>query len=222
MKHIDRLSIPQILQEKQTQWQSQFLQAFHAGTKKRPDSTKYGNPKILDRLKSMSYGKCFYCESSLKGTVREIDHFIEVADAPELAYSWDNLYLSCSNCNDKIPHRDIPVQEVLDPCSDSDEVIQQNITFQEELICAIPGSSKGLKTIKKYRLDSELLDHKRLKWLNTIWKVVYKIQQTMIAEQRQSATHEEKKLLRQFMLPNQPYSLMSEIYIKSHFSKLME
>lgn len=221
MRHIDRLPIPQILQEKHDQWLKQFLDAYNNGTSKRPDSSKYGNPKILETLMSMSFRKCFYCESSLIGQQQEIDHFIEVADDPTLAYTWENLYLSCSNCNKKIPNHVISVTEVLDPCRDSDDVIQQSITFNDELIGAIPGSPKGEKTIQKYRLDSERLDYNRSRWLNKICKEANRIQKAMISQQRQKPTQEEKNALLIFMQPSQPYSLMSEIYIKKYFSNLI-
>ena len=53
MRHIDRLAEPGILTEKKAQWLTDFL----ASGKNRPDSSKYGNKKILDVLNTMSYNK---------------------------------------------------------------------------------------------------------------------------------------------------------------------
>ena len=101
MRHIERLPEPAILKEKHDEWQEKFDKAKKKNSKARPDSSKYGNPKIRKNLEDSSYGKCFYCESKLSGASKEIDHFIEVTINPKMAYTWANLYLSCSNCNDK-------------------------------------------------------------------------------------------------------------------------
>lgn len=147
MRHIDRLPEPQILTDKHDEWQKKFDEKRKNNPNARPDSTKYGNKNIRETLDSCSHFKCFYCEATLKGDLKEIDHFKEVAIAPELAYTWSNLYLSCHNCNDKYSHDVIPLSDVLDPCSDTDDEIKKNITFEDECICAQPDSKKGLQTI---------------------------------------------------------------------------
>lgn len=221
MRHITRLATPDILVRKHDEWQSAFHEAYNSGKVKRPDHSKYAHTQIIDTLGAMSFNKCFYCEGLLKGTTSEVDHFVEVADNPSIAFDWENLYLSCSNCNNKLPHHTIPISDVLDPCKDTDDIIQQNITFHDEIICAVHNSPKGLKTIQKYKLNTEQLDYKRSKWLNVINREAISIQQKMIEEHRTTATSEEKSKLLQFMQANQPYSLMSEIYIKTNFSNLI-
>lgn len=221
MRHIKRFPEPAILKEKQTEWQKKYNAKLDADPHARPDSSKYAHKEIKDTLYAMSYGKCFYCETKLSGGNREVDHFIEVAIDHSKAYEWDNLYLSCSNCNDKMDHNAIPVTEALDPCRDSDEVIQQNITFVDELISAVPGSAKGLNTIKKYRLNTDLLDMRRGQWLKKLLKTVADIEAVMIEEGRNKVTDSEKKTLLRYMSPDQPYSLMSEVYLKTHFPNLI-
>ena len=220
MRHIDRLSIPGILAEKKEEWQAKFEAKRVTSPSARPDSSKYGNPKIRERLEACSCGKCFYCESKLSDTQREIDHFVEVSIAPELAYEWTNLYLSCNNCNDKLSHSEISVEEALDPCRDSDAVIQENITFEDECICSQPGSRIGVNTIRKFRLNSNLLDLKRSKWLQKIMKEALAIRRCMIEEGRKEATKEEKYSLLRYTQPDQPYSLMSEVFLKKNFRHL--
>lgn len=221
MRHIERLSVPAILRLKQQEWQEKYEARLAVDDKTRPDSSKYAHKEIKETLYTMSYGKCFYCESKLTGANKEVDHFIEVAIKPDMAYDWGNLYLACSNCNDKMNHRAIDVTAALDPCRDSDEEIQHNITFVDEQISTVAGSVKGLNTIKKYRLNTELLDMKRSKWLNKLLKEVADIQNCMIVEGRHEATDEERKKLLRYMSPDQPYSLMSEVYLKTHFAKLI-
>ena len=221
MRHIERLPMPAILSDKQAEWQEKYEEKLVENPKARPDSSKYAHKDIRDTLYAMSYGKCFYCETKLSGGNKEVDHFIEVAIDHSKAYEWENLYLACTNCNDKIDHAAIPVTDALDPCRDSDEVIQQNITFVDELISAEPGSQKGLNTIKKYKLDTELLDMKRGQWLNKLLKTVTDIQGNMSSEGRKAVTEEERKRLLRYTMPDQPYSLMSEVYLKTHFARLI-
>lgn len=221
MRHIERLSEPAILKEKQAEWQEKYEAKLAVDPHARPDNSKYAHKEIKDTLYAMSYGKCFYCESKLSGGNKEVDHFVEVAIDHRKAYEWDNLYLSCTNCNDKIDHKAIPVTDALDPCSDSEEEIRNNITFVDELICAVPGSTKGLNTIKKYRLNTDLLDMKRGQWLRKLLKTVADIEAVMIDEGRKSVTDSEKKTLLRYMSPDQPYSLMSEVYLRTHFANLI-
>lgn len=221
MRHIKRLPKPTILKEKQGEWQAKYDAKLAIDPQARPDNSKYAHKEIKDALYAMSYGKCFYCETKLNGGNKEVDHFIEVSIDHSKAYEWENLYLSCTNCNDKIDHQGIPVTEALDPCRDSDEEIHQNITFVDELISAVPGSQKGLNTIKKFKLNTELLDMRRGQWLKKLLKTVADIEGEMIEEGRRTVTEAEKKALLRYMSPDQPYSLMSEVYLKSHFAKLI-
>lgn len=218
MRHIDRLPTPRILSEKQNKWQQKYEQKIAEKPKARPDSSKYAHKDILQQLNSCSFNKCFYCESKLTGTSREVDHYIEVAIDPSGAFEWTNLYLSCNNCNDKLDHNTVPVTEALNPCVDSDEQIQRHITFERECIRSQAGSEKGLNTIRKFRLDSDALDLKRSKWLNKLATIVIEIDNQMREENRTVHSFEEKDRICRFMQSDQPYSLMCEKYIRSYIS----
>lgn len=218
MRHIERLPIPQILANKHDEWQAKYEDKLVANPKARPDGSKYGHKDIRGTLNSCFFKKCFYCESKLTGAFREIDHYIEVSIDQSKAYDWNNLYLSCSNCNDKIDHNVIPVTEALNPCVDSDEEIQRNITFEKECICSQPGSDKGLKTIQKFKLDSDVLDLRRSRWLTKLATQAIQIDNNMKAEKRTVPTEEEKAIIRRFMQIDQPYSLMCEIYIRQNLA----
>lgn len=222
MRHIDRLPKPQILVEKQDAWQEKFNEKRAKNPKARPDSKKYGHPKIREMLNSCSHYKCFYCETIIKNEIQEIDHFKEVALAPELAYTWENLYLSCHKCNDKIAHDAIPVEKVLDPCKDSDEEIQKNITFEGECIHALPGSEKGLTTIKKFHLNSDALDLKRGRLLNVLKNKIIDFQKKGMQEQRKELTPKEKQQLLTFTQHDRPYSLMCEIYLRKYLPEIFQ
>lgn len=218
MRHIDRLPEPQILSKKKEEWQCKFEQKLAGNPKVRPDASKYGHEDIRKLLNVCSFNKCFYCESYLVGANQEIDHYIEVAIEPSLAFEWTNLYLSCSNCNDKLDHNSIPVTNVLNPCVDTDEEIKNHITFEKELICSQKTSEKGLKTIQKFRLSSQVLDLKRSKWLTKLTTKAIDIMNKMHEEHRTTYTQEEKDVICRFMQKDQPYSLMCEVFIRKNLA----
>ena len=220
MRHIERLPKPAILREKEAEWQEKYEEKLAENPKARPDNSKYAHRQITDTLYAMSYGKCFYCETKLSGGNKEVDHYVEVALDHSKAYDWSNLYLACTNCNDKLDNEAIPVTEALDPCTDSDEEIKQCITFEREQICSVDGSVKGLNTIRKFKLNTDLLDLKRSRWLNNLLLDATRIHSQMIAEGR-PASDEERKIIRRYMSPEQPYSLMCEVFIKTELSDLM-
>jgi len=49
------------------------------------------------------------------------------------------------------------------------------MSFVDEQICAVKGAEMGQNTIKKYRLNFELLDMKRGKWLNKLQQEIIQI-----------------------------------------------
>jgi hypothetical protein len=156
MIYIKRLPKPAILVQKEAEWTENFLNS----EKKRPDNSKYAHPEIKQQLHTMSFNKCFYCERILKGVPKEIDHYIEVADEKgrELAYNWENLYLACDNCNNKVPHKNIAVTAALNPCKNTNEEIAQHLTFEDEIITTVNHSEIGLNTIQKFRLNSGIFE----------------------------------------------------------------
>lgn len=221
MRHIDKGSEPEYLTKHKDKWLEAFLEniKMHPNDKKyqRPDSNKYAHPKIKDVLWSASYGKCFYCECSLCGNSKEVDHFIEVAERKDLAFDWNNLNLSCDLCNNKRPNKDIPVDKVLDPCKDSDEEIQNCITFNGEYIREVNNSDKGRQTIKKYQLDSELQNHRRLKHLGKLMKEIISLLNC-----KSTMTEEDKEKLRSWTYPTAPYSYMVEVYLKDALPQIFK
>jgi len=108
----------------------------------------------------------------------------------------------------------IPTNEVLDPCIHDDSFIQEHLRFNKELVEPNNNSYLGLKTIKKYRLDTELLDHKRLKQLSLFQDVLLKIKNQQVLENRQNFTFEEKSIVDSFKRIDNPYSLMFIVLFK--------
>lgn len=209
MRHLTRLAEPVILQQNHAQWTQEYL----ASGKPRPAPHRYGHVDIQNTLMGISTTKCFYCERKLKGIRKEIDHLIEVSERKDLAYTWSNLYLACSNCNKKLNNLNIPVANVLDPCHHSDNAIQDSLTFDEEVIRVKNNSTIGLQTIRKYRLDSDAMDHARCKALKDFYKDLSIIQGKMVNEQR-SMTDAEIESLKRYAYPDSTFSLMFKVLLE--------
>jgi uncharacterized protein (TIGR02646 family) len=75
----------------------------------------YSDPVVKDALIKLFYGKCAYCESLFAHVYSgDVEHFrpkLEITEAVNpkpgyywLASEWNNLLLSCRNCNQKLAH----------------------------------------------------------------------------------------------------------------------
>ena len=60
---------------------------------------RYKSQSVLDRLKKIYNLKCAYCEKRLLDSPKHIEHYRPKKIYYWLAYSWDNLLLSCGSCN---------------------------------------------------------------------------------------------------------------------------
>lgn len=209
MRHLNRLPPPIILVEKSTKWTSDFI----SSGKNRPDSNKYGHKEIRDKLNSISFYKCFYCETLLKDNPKEVDHHIEVSIDKTKAFEWNNLYLSCDNCNNKENHNSIPINLALDPCKNSDSEIEVNIMFEDEVIKPKNGSKLGLDTIQKYKLNTELLDKRRLNHLKNFIKLINAIEKNCRQTGRMNFNENEINVINNFMNLDEPYTLMIKNYL---------
>lgn len=210
MIHIDRLPKPQILVNKEAQWQARFLEKKAKEAKARPYSSQYAHPQIRSTLETMSYRKCFYCEAKLTTNEAEVDHYIEVAEFPEQAFEWENLYLSCHDCNSKKqPNISIPVTDCIDPCGHDNPA--NHLRFTHEIITAKDNSTIGLKTIQKYDLTRDGLNYERLKALQRFNEVLIRL---LERSKNGPLTLEEKGILLHFQQPDRPFSLMFETYLR--------
>ena len=207
---LKRLQEPSILAEKKEQWTQKLLADRATKPGARPHSSQYAHKEIVDALAAMSSHKCFYCEQSTKGGNHEVDHYVEVAIDPSRAFVWENLYLACKECNDKL--KGIAASDCLDPC-DPDVRPGEHLIFDDEQIRPRNDSPRGASTIKKYRLDREDLDLKRSKRLKLFLKTYIKIKDCMIAEKRLEVSEAEKEILRSFRYASQPFSLMFTVYL---------
>lgn len=221
MRRLERVEKPAILATKESEWTAGHKARLAKKAGQRPDDSKYGHPEIVAALRRMSGSKCFYCETPLVASElgvlppgAEVDHFVECAEAPDLAFAWENLYLACKACNAKKPNKTIPVVLCVDPCADEDPA--EHLTFKAEYIHARsrPGdgvSAKGQKTIEKYNLKRGELLHPKLTVLRELDVLIARLEERKRIEQRAELTDEERALLLYFLQPDQPFQLMARV-----------
>ncbi|MEM7535111.1 MAG: HNH endonuclease [Chloroflexota bacterium] len=198
MIHIPRLPEPAIFKEKKARWEKNKSNRLKGDDRK----------AVLKILRAMSK-KCFYCEKQISCSESDIEHYIEIAERPDLAFEWTNLYLSCKACNNKLPNTDIPVIECVDPCgAEHDPTV--HLTFDEEIIKPKRGSERGRKTIQKYDLNRQLLLYDRLKK----FKMFDKALRTLITEKRFQLTEKEKEKINFMREPEHEYSLMFRVFLE--------
>lgn len=190
------------------------LAAFLASTRDRPHSYQYSGEQIRNELCSISFYKCYYCERKLSGDWKEIDHYIEIACDRTKALDWNNLYLSCDSCNDKIPHNIIPVTDALNPFIHSNEEIEEHLIFERENIRPKNGSLLGANTIKKFRLNSETLELWRSRFLTKFFDEYTDIEKKCKAEGNRSRTANENDNILKYTYPDHPFSLMFKTILK--------
>jgi uncharacterized protein (TIGR02646 family) len=205
---------PRVLAEKKVEWLAAYKLALVINPKKHPHSSQYAHKEVVDALERMSFHKCFYCEQSTKECGKEIDHFIEVAEDPDGAFVWTNLYLSCGPCNKKLPNRTVPVTDCLDPCDPTVEP-REHLTFEKEQIRSRNGSVRGRETIRKYKLDRADLDLKRSRMLHLLNDTALAILRKMNADGRHVMTLDESEVLHSFCQPEHPFSLMFTVQMES-------
>ena len=203
---------PPILTQKKDEWSAKYQELRQQKTNARPHPSQYAHPVIKNALRAMSFHKCFYCERKLSESEDQVEHYLEVAEHPHLAFEWENLFLSCAECNKhKRPNSEIPVEECLNPCNEKHRV-EDHLIFEQEIIRAYNYSERGLRTIQKYGLDRGDLDLQRLRRLQYFYKVLLTIQRRQIADGGRAINEQERELLLSFQQSDQPFSRMFQCY----------
>lgn len=211
---IEREPEPALLRRKAEEWLAKYLVKRGENPKTRPDSSKYAHDDIVAALRRMSHGKCFYCESKPEdGT--EVDHHVELADDPSLAFAWANLYLSCTRRNQaKKGAKHVSRDECIDPCAPgSDPAV--HLTFEDERIRPRDDSSRGRATIRKYALDDDLRNLQRSRALRELEKARARIQERRVAHGGRPLSADERELLMSFAQPDRPFSLMLRVALRA-------
>ncbi len=190
------------------------IAAFLASARVRPYSYQYASAAIRQELCSISFNKCFYCERELSGNTKEVDHYIEISCDRTKALDWDNLFLSCESCNNKINHSLLPVTDALNPFIHTNEQIEEHLTFELDIIRPKNNSVIGMNTIKKFRLNSESSDLWRSRFLNKFFDEFTGLQTKCTVEGNRAMTLVEKEQLLKYSYCSHPFSLMFKIVLR--------
>jgi uncharacterized protein (TIGR02646 family) len=175
---------------------------YQSGQKKLKFISKiYGDSSVKKALILAQHKKCCFCER-LVGDDGDVEHFRpksaycqqkgEKFERPGyywLAYDWDNLYLSCSSCNQRQKGALFPL---LDPqkrahlCGNNigleeplfidpgKEEPSRHIGFRGEVPYPVAGSAKGKMTIEMLKLNRSILNDARLVHLQNL-KTLYEV-----------------------------------------------
>ncbi|CAN1209505.1 TIGR02646 family protein [Tumidithrix helvetica PCC 7403] len=169
--------------------------AYQEGKEFKFASSIYAHDSVKQALIEDQHQKCCFCER-LTGTDGDVEHFRpkqaykqangESLQRPGyywLAYEWDNLYLSCSACNQRHKQNLFPLQNpserathhkqnvdreqplFIDPSKDNPE---EFIGFRGEFAYAIDDNPRGIATIELLKLNLRSLDEARLQRLQIL------------------------------------------------------
>lgn len=206
MIRLQRPAKPPVLVEHEEEWKEEWIRERAEGST-RPDKRRYGHPQVRVHLWAMTHGKCAWCEVALSEKEAEVDHIFAVSTAPDRAFDWSNLHLSCPACNRrKLPDTTLPPEETLDPARQP--APEDHLEFDDELIRPRDGSTLGERTIQKLRLDRPDLAYLRLRALQRLRDEMDRIKDAQIRDGRQEMTPGEQERLRSFASPFRPFSLM--------------
>lgn len=245
MIFIYRTEEPDILVNKGKVEQLALCDAYDQGTRKFDfKSGIYGHEVVKNALIAMQHDKCCFCESKITHiSYGDVEHYRPKGGYKQddseplqplgyywLAYTWDNLLLSCTLCNQQYKknlfplldsdkrarshHDDISLEQ---PLLINPSVVnpQEHIGFREEIPYAINGNVYGQTTISVLGLDREELNEVRRTKLNDIahlFNVLILANNQPNNPQLQELAEQTKLYLKQAVLPTAEYSAMVSAY----------
>ena len=96
MRSLAKSPVPPVLEENHETWTADFL----ADPGNATNRYRYRHPDIKNQLRQETDNKCVYCESKVgHNTPGDVEHKIPSSVQHELHFSWDNLTITCTECN---------------------------------------------------------------------------------------------------------------------------
>lgn len=241
MIFIPRSQEPAVLQNKGKAEQQALCVAYDAGKREfKFDSAIYGNAAVKAALLKMQHDKCCFCESKIshisygdvehyrpKGGYKQIEQDeLQTPGYYWLPYSWENLLLSCTLCNQQFKknlfplldpqkralnhHDDIALEQplLINPSATDP---RQYIGFRQEIPYAIDGNIYGKATIAVVGLDREALNEMRrshLALINQLIAVIKLAKKQLENVELQLLADQAKQKIAEAILPTAEYSAM--------------
>ena len=184
-------------------------------------------------LEICHHGKCCYCETLIDDhkpyAYSEVEHWRPKSIYYWLAYSWENMFLSCTFCNkekgNQFPLRDQSTRathhgmsideetpEILKPDADRDP--SQHFKWRGDTPEGI--TCEGRRTIEVLNLDSPKHQRKRHLVEFQLKHAAYMSFMSSAYPSKQQDAEAARKLLEEAMRPERPYSAMIAAYLAAN------
>ncbi|WEK35913.1 MAG: hypothetical protein P0Y53_00245 [Candidatus Pseudobacter hemicellulosilyticus] len=241
-------AIPPVLLTDGVQACNSMKLAYDAGQREfHFDRAIYAHPDVKAALIRAQAGKCCFCESKvLHISDGDVEHFRPKKASQQgtgepfnrpgyywLAYDWENLFLACTKCNQRIKKNAFPLvqpaQRALSHYTDiageeplflhpANDDAALHIDFEDEKIKHCSGSERGRITIESLQLDRSELTQHRMHLLTTVkdlYTILVKIPPTPEAL-RQEAIACLKKVFAECTAEASQYAGMFRAYFQKH------
>ena len=251
MIKIDRGSPPanNILDEEKTEMLNQIEELVEEG---KPWSKKKfylwkKDDKVKPFLFKEQHGKCCYCEWSLHNKMEsDVEHFrpkAEVSEAEKhsgywwLVYDWDNLLISCANCNRLFKKASFPLKDeskraykkgdnlskeeplLINPLKENPEnFIGYNLPNEGEscfMIKAVGKCERGRKTVEFTGINAREPMEKRAKLFKRLQSLKKFFEQSFKEELVESKFYE--LISEEFCTSDSDFSGFTNFYLKTVF-----
>lgn len=114
MRNLIKAAAPEVLSDNEETWLEEYLADKTNATKK----YRYRHRDIKNALLNETSHKCIYCESKLgHNTPGDVEHKTPSSVVPESHFAWDNLTISCTECNRRKSNYFSEEEPFLDPYS---------------------------------------------------------------------------------------------------------
>ena len=241
---------PAILRSKGSQKCAAHCADYNAGQRAFIfDNEIYGASTVKQALMKAQHGKCCYCERKVD-KYDDIEHFRPKAGYQQttadklkcpsyywLAYEWDNLLISCAECNRSCKKNLFPLRDpsqrakshtdnigretpmLLHPAHQDPELY---ITFDMEAPVAVNANPFGHATIKALGLDRPELNSERLEQFLLLFKVrntIRHMEEQPISSKRDEIISELQELLNRAISDSGKFAGMARAAKKNDFQR---
>lgn len=215
------------------------------------NSNIYAHKDVKEALIQSQYGKCCFCEQKV-GNDGDVDHFrpkgaykqglgkpLEYPGYYWLAYEWDNLYLSCTACNQRHKQNLFPLRNPENRATSHHEDLKKEkpifidpgkedpenfIQFEGQIPVGVDKEGRGRNTIKYLELDRDILNEKRLEELQEIKALKQLLElakQDLKNSELQTFAQKAKYKIEESMLSKKEFSAAIKCSINNNFEFIL-
>jgi 5-methylcytosine-specific restriction endonuclease McrA len=166
MIKLNKLEEPEILKKNKAEWMKEYVEAKTANRVTNATRYRYRHPEIKLKIRKETSDKCAYCESKITHTYPgDIEHILPYSLFPTLIVEWENLTLSCGECNRrKLDYYDA-AQPLINPYADEPS---DHLYAVGTLIYGKPKNSKGAFAELRLELNRTELLERRLERIKAL------------------------------------------------------